>query len=83
VTAWKGPFRLGLRTGIDLDTAPASLVTGPGGNLLQGDVLYDDSDALSATLVPYAWVATPESHSRPDANVCDKALGTLRNKDPC
>jgi hypothetical protein len=57
-------------------------VTGPDNNLLQGDLLYDDSDALSATLVPYAWVATPESHSRPDANACDKALGTLRNKDP-
>jgi hypothetical protein len=57
VKAWKGPFRLGLRTGIDLDTAPASLVTGPDNNLLQGDLLYDDSDALSAMLVPYAWVA--------------------------
>jgi hypothetical protein len=32
-------------------------VTGPDNNLLQGDLLYDDSDALSAMLVPYAWVA--------------------------
>lgn len=81
VTAWKGPFRLRLLSGIDVDTAPPSLATGPAGNLDQGDLFYDNSDALSAKLVPYAAFAIPEPNSRPDAKVCAEALVTLRNND--
>ena len=82
VKAWNGPFRLQHLSGIDLDTTPPSFATGPADNLDQGDLFYDNRDALSPKLVPQAWVAIPESNTRPDANACDKALGTLRNNDP-
>jgi hypothetical protein len=82
VKAWKGPFRLPHISGIDLDTAPPSYATGRAGNLDQGDLFYDNRDALFPKLVPHAWVAIPESHTRPDANACDAALETLRNNDP-
>jgi hypothetical protein len=82
VTVWKGPFRLRHLSGIDVDTAPPSLATGPADNLDQGDLFYDNRDAFSPKLWPEALLAIPESNTRPDANVCAEALVTLRSNDP-
>jgi hypothetical protein len=76
VKAWNGPVRLGLLSGIDLDTAPPLLATG------YGDLLYDDSHALSPVLVPDGWVAIPESNSRPDAKACQQAVEAFGSNNP-
>jgi hypothetical protein len=81
VTAWKGPFRLGHLSGIDVDTAPPSLATGPADNLDQGDLFYDDRDAFSPKLWQHAALAIPESNTRLGAKACDEALVTLRTQD--
>jgi hypothetical protein len=61
---------------------PPSLARGPADNYDEGDLFYDDRDALSAKLVPFAWLASPESNSRPDAKACEEALVTLRSNEP-
>jgi hypothetical protein len=73
---WKDDFQLELLSGIELDTVPPLLARG------FGDLLYDDSHALSPVLVPYGKVAIPKSNSRPDAKACQKAVQNFGRNEP-
>lgn len=48
VVRWQGQFLLRQVSGIELDSRPAIAATGPAGNLDEGDLFYDNSEALEA-----------------------------------
>lgn len=75
---WTGQFLLRSINGAELDTVPPSPATGPADNLDQGDLFYDNREALGNWLYAGAIpIALWESSEKPTARACADAITTV------
>jgi len=75
---WTGRFLLHSINGAELDTIPPSPATGPAGNWQDGDLFYDNREALGNWLYAGAIpIALWDSSDKPTPRACADAITTV------